>query len=342
MSTVRSEKRICSDGALKSCTVKLYMVRILITGSAGFVGHAITDFMINKGYSVVGLDRLNFSGDLNRIAAILKPETRHLYSVVHHDLRSTIGPLLAEKLGQFDYILHIAASSHVDRSISDPMSFVLDNVVGTCNILQFAREQTALKKFVYFSTDEVFGPAPNGILYDEYDRYNSTNPYSASKAGGEELCNAFRNTYKLPVVITHTMNVYGDRQHPEKFIPSCIQKIRKGEKVYIHSDETRTIPGSRFYIHTTDVARAIYFIMHLDTSETKLNIVGKQEVTNLQVAQYIADALDKHLEYEFVDFHSARPGHDLRYALSGKRLEALGWTPMISMKECITELVKDY
>lgn len=318
------------------------MVRVLVTGSSGFIGHAITEKLTNNGYTVVGLDRLNFSGDLNRIADILKPETRHLYSVVHHDLRSSIGPTLSEKLGQFDYILHIAASSHVDRSISDPMSFVLDNVVGTCNILQFAREQTALKKFVYFSTDEVFGPAPPGVLYDEYSRYNSTNPYSASKAGGEELCVAFRNTYKLPIIITHTMNVYGRRQHPEKFIPLCIRKIRNDETVYIHSDETRTISGSRFYIHTDDVADAIHFIMKLTTTETKLNIVGKEEVTNLQVAQYVADALGKPLEYEFVDFHSSRPGHDLRYALSGKRLETLGWAPTVSMKSRIIELVKDY
>jgi len=318
------------------------MVRVLVTGSSGFIGHAITEKLTNNGYTVVGLDRLNFSGDLNRIADIMKPETRHLYSVVHHDLRSSIGPILSEKLGQFEYILHIAASSHVDRSISDPLSFVLDNVVGTCNILQFARDQTALKKFVYFSTDEVFGPAPPGVEYDEYSRYNSTNPYSASKAGGEELCVAFRNTYKLPIIITHTMNVYGRRQHPEKFIPLCIRKIRNGETVYIHSDETRTIPGSRFYIHTDDVSDAIQYIMTLKTTETKLNIVGKEEVTNLQVAQYIADALGKPLDYEFVDFHSSRPGHDLRYALSGKRLESLGWAPTVSMKDRITELVKDY
>ena len=318
------------------------MTRILITGSSGFIGHAITEYMINKAYTVVGLDRLNFSGDLNRITKVLEPEKQHLYSVIHHDLRSTIGPLLIEKLGQFDYILHIAASSHVDRSIQDPLSFVFDNVVGTCNILQFARTQTSLKKFIYFSTDEVFGPAPNGILYDEYDRYNSTNPYSASKAGGEELCVAFRNTYKLPIMITHTMNVYGPRQHPEKFVPMCIKKIQKGDKVFIHSDESRTIPGSRFYIHSRDVASAVHFIMTTNTTETKLNIVGKEEVTNLQVAQYIAAALQKTLNYEFVDFHSSRPGHDLRYALSGKRLEALGWKPEISMKECLPSLVKEY
>ena len=318
------------------------MARVLVTGSSGFIGHAITEKLLHKGYTVVGLDRLNFSGDLNRIADILTSETRQMYSVVHHDLRSPIGPLLAEKLGQFDYILHIAASSHVDRSISDPLSFVVDNVVGTCNILQFAREQVALKKFIYFSTDEVFGPAPPGVFYDEYDRYNSTNPYSASKAGGEELCNAFRNTYKLPIIITHTMNVYGKRQHPEKFIPMCVKKIENGETVTIHSDETRTFPGSRFYIHTDDLSDAIHFIMNLTTTETKLNIVGKEEVTNLQVAQYIADALGKPLKYEFVDFHSSRPGHDLRYALSGKRLESIGWVPTISMKERIRELVKDY
>ena len=320
-------------------------MRVLITGSAGFIGHHIVEkFLKETTATIVGLDRLSYSGNLNRIKEVLTPETESRYSVVHHDLRSELNEQLSKQLGQFDYILHVAASSHVDRSIDEPLAFVKDNVVGTCNILNFARSQTGLKMFVYFSTDEVFGPAPEGVAYDEYDRYNSTNPYSASKAGGEELAVAFQNTYNMPIVITHTMNVFGPRQHPEKFIPMCVSKAKNGQTISIHADATCTQPGSRYYIHAEDVAEALLFITKLDLFRQKsqcqkFNIVGKEEVDNLTLAQYIAEAVGAELKYKLVDFHSARPGHDLRYALSGKRLEALGWWPQKSVKERIKEVV---
>lgn len=321
-------------------------MRILITGSAGFVGHAIVKRFLSEGAEVVGLDRLSYSGNLNRISEILTDETRGWYTVQHHDLRSAINESLEKQLGQFDFIIHVAASSHVDRSIDQPINFVLDNVVGTCHILDFARRQKNLQKFIYFSTDEIFGPAPPGVAYDEYDRYNSTNPYSAAKAGGEELCVAFRNTYKVPVVVTHTMNIFGPRQHPEKFIPMCISKVRAGEKVLIHADATRTIPGSRHYIHVEDVADAIWFLVNLNSPPSepglcpKFNVVGKEELDNLTLAQYIAEGVGKPLRYELVDFHSARPGHDLRYALSGRRMAELGWEPKTSIRERIREVVE--
>ena len=322
--------------------------RILVTGSSGFVGHHIAAKFINErdDVLVVGLERMNYSGNLNRLSEILDETKRHRFSVVHHDLRSEINEPLTKRLGQFDYIIHVAASSHVDRSIEYPLNFVLDNVVGTCNILDFARKQNNLKKFIYFSTDEVFGPAPPGTSFDEYDVYNSTNPYSASKAGGEELCVAFKNTYKVPVVITHTMNVFGPRQHPEKFVPMCISKIKSGEKISIHSDATRTTPGSRHYIHASDVADAIKFIIEKDPESDKpgycpkFNIVGKEETDNLTLAQYIAEAVGRPLRYELVDFHSSRPGHDLRYSLSGARLKKAGWEPKYSIRERIAEVVR--
>ena len=162
---------------------------------------------------------------------------RKRLKIVFHDLKSEINPWINKEIGKVDIILHLAAGSHVDRSIDYPMEFVLDNVVGTANILEYARfqnDKNGLERFVYFSTDEVFGPAPKGIDYKENDRYNSTNPYSATKAGGEELAVAYNNTYNLPVYITHTMNVFGERQHPEKFIPMCIKKIRDEETITIH------------------------------------------------------------------------------------------------------------
>lgn len=321
--------------------------RILITGTAGFVGHKILENLLKTTeLDIIGIERLNFSGNQKRIAEVVPNDQKHRYKTIHHDIRSAINDQVAKQLGEFDYIVHIAASSHVDRSIEDPMSFVLDNVVATCNILDFARGQKALKRFVYFSTDEVFGPAPIGVEYDEYARYNSTNPYSATKAGGEELCVAYRNTYGVPVVITHTMNVFGERQHPEKFIPMCISKINRGEVVEVHADSTCTVPGSRFYIHADDVADAVHFILenNPDAGNTdqcpKFNIVGKEEIDNLTLAQCIANAVGKPLNYELIDYHSSRPGHDLRYALSGKRMRIAGWEPKVSIRERINEVVQ--
>jgi dTDP-glucose 4,6-dehydratase len=191
--------------------------------------------------------------------------------------------------------------------------------------------------FVYFSTDEVFGPAPYGINYKENDRYNSTNPYSASKAAAEEFVVAYENTYKLPAIITHTMNVFGERQHPEKYIPLCIKRVRDNQKISIHSNPEKTKAGSRHYIHARDVADALLFLYKQDLSKLpadatgakcqKFNIVGSTEIDNLELAQYIADVQGKSLNYEMLDFHSQRPGHDLRYALDGSKMKEMGWVP---------------
>jgi len=316
------------------------MKRVLITGGAGFIAHHVINHILNTtDWNVVTLDRLDFSGNLNRLAEVVPNDGR--VKTVFHDLKAELNSQIIKSIGDIDIILHLAAGSHVDRSIEFPMEFVMDNVVGTCNILNYARTLPNLERFIYFSTDEVFGPAPNGINYKEYDRYNSSNPYSASKAGGEELAVAFANTYKMPLYITHTMNVFGERQHPEKYIPVCIKRVRDGEKIIIHSDPTKTIPGSRCYIHALDVAEALIFILNLKDqyNGSKFNVVGKEEINNLQLAQIISDAQGKKLIYELSDFHSARPGHDLRYALDGGLLRELGWEPKISLKERIKEVV---
>ena len=331
--------------------------RVLLTGGAGFIGHHIIELLLSStDWEIVSLDRLDYSGNLNRLDDVVSrfpKEQRKRVKVVFHDLRAEINTLLKNMLGEFDYILHLAASSHVDRSITHPMEFVLDNVVGTCNILNFARDQKNLLRFFYFSTDEVFGPAPKGVNYTEKERYNSSNPYSATKAAGEELAVAFENTYGLPIFITHTMNVFGYRQHPEKYIPMCIRKIRDSDTIYIHSDSTKTIPGSRFYIHASDVADAIMFLLNLTEEQNKLiyvpdyggakcpkfNIVGKEEIDNLRLANYIAECQNKQLKYEMIDFHSSRPGHDLRYALDGNFMRNLGWEPRFSLRERIKEVV---
>jgi dTDP-glucose 4,6-dehydratase len=241
-----------------------------------------------------------------------------------------------------DYILHIGAETHVDRSIENPEPFVMTNVVGTMRILDYARTLNNLKKMVYFSTDEVFGPAMNETNYKEWDRYNSTNPYSASKAGGEELCLAYANTYKLPIIITHCMNAFGERQHPEKYIPSTIKKILNDEVVFIHSDSTKTKAGSRFYIHCRNIASAILFLLEKSQNRDKYNIVGEKEVDNFDMAEFIARIVDKPLKYEFIDFHSSRPGHDLRYSLCGEKMQQLGWHIPKTFEESLEKTIKWY
>jgi len=327
---------------------------VLITGGAGFIAHHVIERILRTtDWEIVSLDRLDFSGNLNRLADMMQdiaPEQRKRLKVVFHDLKAELNPMIQDQIGPVEIVLHLAAGSHVDRSIEFPMEFVMDNVVGTTNLLNYARTLKNLERFVYFSTDEVFGPAPEGVNYKEYDRYNSTNPYSASKAAAEEICVAFENTYKLPIVVTHTMNVFGERQHPEKFIPMVIQKARDGELVTVHSDPSKTKAGSRHYIHAKDVADGLMFILDKlkDYKHTgdyggakcpKFNLVGPEEIDNLTLAKMIAGAVGKELVYEMTDFHSSRPGHDLRYALDGGLLKSLGWEPKIKFSDRVKEVV---
>lgn len=314
------------------------MTKILITGAAGFIGHHVVDHVLKTtDWHITIIDRLDCSGNLQRLAevgAAKNPRVRFIY----HDLRAPINDQLASQMGEFDYIVHLAAATHVDRSIDNPMDFVLDNMVGTCNLLDFAR-LTGCQRLLHFSTDEVFGPAPGTTLYKEDDRYRSGNPYAATKAGAEELAVSYHNTFGLPVMVTHTMNVVGYRQHPEKMVPGTIAKVRDGQMVTIHADPTRTKPGTRFYIDAREVAQAVEFLLHSGIPGEKYNIVGEREVDNLQLAAWIADSQGRKLHYDMVDFHSSRPGHDLRYGLDGGKMKAMGWQPQRSIEQAIADIV---
>jgi len=326
------------------------MTKVLVTGGAGFIGSHIIDRLLDLDFDVVSLDRLDTSGTYERLAHIVEnnPSKRDRLKIVFHDLKAELNDRVRAQIGDVDYILHLAAGSHVDRSISYPMEFVMDNVVGTCNLLEYARNHCKnLKWLLYFSTDEVFGTAPDGINYKEWDRYNSGNPYSASKAGAEELCLAYHNTYQMPISITHTMNVIGRRQHPEKYVPLCIRKIWKGEKIYVHADPSCSFAGSRHYIDVDDVAGAVLHLLdmqqkgRLGKHGDKYNIVGSVEIDNLALAEIIGDIIGKKPITELVDFHSSRTGHDLRYALCGDKMKSLGWTPK-PLEERLREIVAWY
>lgn len=313
--------------------------RILITGGAGFIGAHLVEHLLELGlHQLTLLDRLDSSGNLNRLAeigAIRHPRVKFQY----HDLRAPISDQLCAQLGSFEYIIHLAAGTHVDRSIADPLSFVYDNVVGTCNLLEFARK-TGCRKFLNFSTDEVFGAAPPGVVFKEDDRYRSCNPYSATKAGAEELGIAYHNTYGVPVVTTHCMNVIGRMQHPEKLVPKVISQVDKYQTVQIHSDKECKVSGSRFFIGADQAAEAVIFLLAYGKAGEKYNIVGERELTNLQVATIIAATQSKKLKYEMVDGTLSRPGMDLRYAMSGDKMRAMGWEPRKTIEDTIREITR--
>ncbi len=329
------------------------MKRLLITGGAGFIGHhVILYFLENTDYDIISLDRLDFSGDLNRIEQIIRDKPASFRSrvrIVFHDLKAELNDSVVRKIGEVDIIIHMAAASHVTRSIKAPMEFVQDNVVGTVNLLEYARKMRGLERFIFFSTDEVFGASVSDVPFSEHDRYNATNPYSASKAAAEELCVAYENTYKLPIYTTHTMNVFGERQSPDKFIPMCIQKLLGHERLVIHYDARTGVIGSRSYLHARDVADALHFILSLENIPwppnhtggrcRKFNIASDEEFNNLEIAELIAEFSGLALNYDLVDPNIDRPGHDMRYLISGDYLRSLGWTKKRSVRESMKDVV---
>ena len=327
------------------------MKHILITGGCGFIGHHFVEYFLkNTDWKISIFDKLTYAAvGFDRLRDINVYDDKRV-TVFTTDITQEIPVGVTKELQDVNYICHLAAETHVDNSITDPMSFVMANMVGTGRMLEFALTLD-LDAFHYFGTDEVFGPAlmgteatcggPTGMMrkkkisYREWDRYDSTNPYSASKAGGEELCLAYANTYGIPLFITHTMNCFGERQHPEKFIQLVINAVLNGTPVSIHSDSTGEISGTRFYIHCRNVADGVHYLLDRYDQREKYNIVGEKEVSNLELALMIADIIGKPLNYEMVDFHSSRPGHDLRYALDGSKMEMLGWTPKLSFESSL-------
>ena len=325
------------------------MTKVILTGANGFVGHHILEHFLKKtDWEIYCLDKLSYASsghDRIRDINVFNDERVKIFTT---DLSLPFQEGLIKELGDIEYIFHVAADSHVDNSISDPVPFVQNNINSTLHILEYARNLPNLKKFIYFSTDEVYGSAPVGKNYKEGERFNCGNPYSASKGAAECICQSYANTYKMPIIITNTMNVIGERQHPEKFVPKVINKVLNGETVTIHSNKEKTEAGSRFYIHARNIADALLHILdncdetldNYDASKGRFNIVGEKETDNLQLAQLIADILGKELKYEMVDFHSRRPGHDLRYALDGQKMKELGWEHPVPFEQSLESTIK--
>lgn len=323
--------------------------KILITGAAGFCGHHMVEhFLKNTDWDIYVLDKLTYaSNGFDRLRDIEAFDDDRV-KIFAYDFASPISDGIKQEIGNVDYIVNLASESHVDNSIDHPVEFIQNNVNLVIYLLEWVREMKGLKKYIQFSTDEVYGSAPDNKNYKEGDRHNPGNPYSASKSSQEAIVRAYANTYRLPIIITNTMNLYGERQHPEKYIPMCIRKILNGETITIHSNADKTKAGTRYYIHARNVASAIHFILEetyeltdkLDASKGLYNIVGEREVDNLEMAQFIAKVLGKELKYEMVDFHSSRPGHDLRYGLDGTKLSEAGWNIPKKFEESLKQTIE--
>lgn len=314
--------------------------KIVITGGFGFIGHHFVEHVHkNTDWDIVILDKLSYASmglSRNRDNLLLYSPRVSVFTI---DLCSGISNGVAKEIGDVHYIVHMAADTHVDKSIENPVSVINNNVSSTVQLLEWARTLKTLKTFFYFSTDEVFGPAPGTTMYKEWDRHRPTNPYSASKSAAENICIAYENTYKLPLMVVNVMNAFGERQHVEKFIPHCIKNILLGNTINIHSYPGNEVSGSRFYIHAQNIANACLFLIEKGTIGEKYNISGEMEVTNLEIAQFVAKTLNKPLDYNMVDFHNTRPGHDLRYGLDGTKLKELGWNPKFTFYETLKKTI---
>lgn len=319
------------------------MTKVLITGGAGFIAsHLIHRILVTTDWDIVVLDRFTYqSNGLKRLREIGAYPENFRVKIHVVDVARPLGRCLEKEIGPIDYLLHLAAGSHVDGSITCPRDYVESNIFGTFEMLEYARHIPNLKKFVYFSTDEVFGPAAEGQKFDDWARYNSCNPYSATKAGGEELALAWANTYGVPVIITHCMNVMGQMQHREKYIPRVVRAALDGTIVKIHTDPLTGLPGSRNYFHAQDVADAVLFLLNKNVPlREKYNIAGDQEVSNLDVVLAVEEILRVPIDYKKVNPTDVRPGFDVRYGLSGEKMAALGWTAPYNFEQRLREVVE--
>jgi len=299
---------------------------ILITGGCGFIGSHFVEYVFkNTNWNIFILDKLSYSSfGLERLKSILNSERIKIFTF---DLNSTISIGLSHELKYINYIVHFAAESHVDSSIQNPKEFILNNIASTINLLDFSRELSELDCFVYFSTDEVYGPALDTQCFKETDRHRPSNPYSASKSASEQICFSYFNTYNIPLIVVNVMNVFGEKQHIEKFIPKCIKTILNNEVVSIHTDIHGVESGSRSYIYVQNVSSALIFLLKHGKIGDTYNIPGEEEVSNIDLALKIAKIMNRVLNYKFVKFHN-RPGHDLRYSLDGTKIKNLGWEPV--------------
>jgi dTDP-glucose 4,6-dehydratase len=310
-------------------------MNVLVTGGAGFVGSHLVHHLQDQfpQWNIEVVDHLGRASDVRR----LRPDTK----LIVQDLSVT-----SEGLDAYDLIFHLAAESHVDFSIREPVGAIRNNVMATAHVLELARRTNPVAVFMV-STDEVYGPTscPNG--FQEWDRHLPSNPYSASKAASEDIAVAYWRTYGVPVVITGTTNNFGERQATEKFLPKAIGCLLSGRQVPIHAGSTR------IWLHARKHADGLAFLATKYLREgvgrfpredrpPKYHIAQGKELSPLELADRVAQLLGVPLRYQFVDFHITRPGHDLRYALDHGAIEGAGWLPADDFEERLEETVRWY
>ncbi|MCM3018706.1 dTDP-glucose 4,6-dehydratase [Priestia megaterium] len=310
--------------------------KILVTGGSGFIGGNFVQYMVNKypEYEIYNLDLLTYAGDLTKHREI---EGKDNYRFIKADIanREEIIPLFTSE--KFDYVVHFAAESHVDRSITDPEIFIRTNVLGT-QILLDAAKLVNIKKFVHVSTDEVYGELdfnPN-TFFTEETPLQPNSPYSASKASSDLLVRSYSETYGLPINITRCSNNYGPYHFPEKLIPLTISRVLNDQKVPVYGDGKNI----RDWLHVIDHCSAIDLVLHKGKSGEVYNVGGHNERNNLEVVKTILHALNK--SEDLIEFVEDRLGHDKRYAIDPMKLEKLGWKPKYDFKTGIAQTIQWY
>lgn len=325
---------------------------VLLTGGAGFIGHHTVEHILkHTDWNIIIMDRLSYAGNLNRLTDIgVWWDNQHRTKFFYHDFKGYFDESkvfqLIDMFGNIDYIIHMGANSHVDKSIQDPYPFLYDNVLGTVNMLELADslrvDAPSFKSMIYVSTDEIYGPVEGDHLHKEDEMQKPGNPYSASKASGENFCMSYYNTYGTPVIISRTMNNYGERQDGEKFLPKVVNSILNGSPVTVHckKDGKGNIidVSSRCWLHARNHADALLFLLDKGELGEIYNVVGEHLYVT-QLANKVANIINMECELYYEDFHSFRPGHDMHYGLDGTKLKELGWEPPYSLDNSLEKTV---